>query len=544
MPLTDQQLRQELLSYGETVPPITQRNREQLRARLEELRSQRRSPAKSSPSRARTNTSNVRSRPVRGLIELSDSETDTSSNEYSTSRRTGRETNIQTRSIAVGRDADRPNVLPISNVSVDVEQSIARHRREIQQLIDSARERARAANSNLPSRQYEPSTTTSTRPNSITSSRHASSIKSDLRKIIKQPSWLNRSRQTIELFWKTNKDVIINVLKALFVGLIVACGLIILKNKLPDFIPQQRGEVECGFRPRSDLYVAKPEINKYLDEKGFKFESNSDERWETIMTYIRDKPIDEILVYDNHNQPVDDITKAYKLTTTEGIHSVLCRVRRSVNSAMQHLAWLAVGTTAFLTLGWLIKHRLKQREESQNAYKDLINNIITLLENQYEDHLHDPEVKPWLAITHIRDMLIPSQDRKRLKNLWEQAVKQISQHESRIRAESQLIHGEEYEVWRWIQPRSSSPSPTRKKRTESPHSSNEETYVYTPPDVGLTECLKLRNFFDPHGIADDDEIDLVVDSIQNLCATVKRIEHIGINSIFVYLKFSSNYIIE
>jgi hypothetical protein len=39
--------------------------------------------------------------------------------------------------------------------------------------------------------------------------------------------------------------------------------------------------------------------------------------------------------------------------------------------------------------------------------------------------------------------------------------------------------------------------------------------------------------------ADDDEIDLVVDSIQNRCATVRRIEHIGIHSVYVYLKFSS-----
>lgn len=54
---------------------------------------------------------------------------------------------------------------------------------------------------------------------------------------------------------------------------------------------------------------------------------------------------------------------------------------------------------------------------------------------------------------------------KRLKALWERAEKQISQSESRIRSESQLIHGEEFDVWRWIQPRSpSSPSPQRKKR--------------------------------------------------------------------------------
>lgn len=40
-------------------------------------------------------------------------------------------------------------------------------------------------------------------------------------------------------------------------------------------------------------------------------------------------------------------------------------------------------------------------------------------------------------------------------------------------------------------------------------------------------------------MTDDDEIDLVVDNIQNRCATARRIEHIGINGSYVYLKFSS-----
>lgn len=103
---------------------------------------------------------------------------------------------------------------------------------------------------------------------------------------------------------------------------------------------------------------------------------------------------------------------------------------------------------------------------------------------------------------------------KRLKLLWDRARKHISESESRIRSETQLIHGEEFEVWRWIQPRSSSPSPVRRRRAvriihsqspiliidsfqESPESSNEESHVYMPTDVGLTPCLKLRNFFDP-----------------------------------------------
>ena len=54
--LTDYQLRQELSKFGENVPPITTRNREQLRARLELLRSAKpkgRTSSAASPSRAR-----------------------------------------------------------------------------------------------------------------------------------------------------------------------------------------------------------------------------------------------------------------------------------------------------------------------------------------------------------------------------------------------------------------------------------------------------------------------------------------------------------
>ncbi len=134
MPLTDQQLRQQLVHYGDTVPPITQRNREQLRARLEVLRARNevvqarpRSPARTASPSSRANTSptrtTTRSRPTRGLIELSDSETDTSSNDYLSSRAAGKGANIQTRSIAVGRDSHQSSALSSSNVTADVEQS-------------------------------------------------------------------------------------------------------------------------------------------------------------------------------------------------------------------------------------------------------------------------------------------------------------------------------------------------------------------------------------------------------------------------------------
>jgi hypothetical protein len=70
-----------------------------------------------------------------------------------------------------------------------------------------------------------------------------------------------------------------------------------------------------------------------------------------------------------------------------------------------------------LSLGWFLKRRSKQHEESENTYKDFIEKITNLLENQYEEHLNDPQSKPWLAISHVRDMLIPPQDRFVLINV-------------------------------------------------------------------------------------------------------------------------------
>lgn len=72
---------------------------------------------------------------------------------------------------------------------------------------------------------------------------------------------------------------------------------------------------------------------------------------------------------------------------------------------------MILGTTGFLTLGWWIKRRSKQREESEKTYKDFVDQILDLLQSQYEEHLRDREIQPWLAISHVRDTLIAPQDR-------------------------------------------------------------------------------------------------------------------------------------
>ena len=111
MALTDQQLRQELLSFGETVPPITQRNRQQLQARLEQLRGQAAAATKATAVKRSQGTPS-RSRPVPGLIELSDSETENTPNQA-----------WPTRSTAIHRTQETRSTPITSSVSAEVEQS-------------------------------------------------------------------------------------------------------------------------------------------------------------------------------------------------------------------------------------------------------------------------------------------------------------------------------------------------------------------------------------------------------------------------------------
>lgn len=242
MTLTDQQLRRELLKYDESVPPITQSNRERLRAHLEVLRLRTRSPVKPASPRARSPTSpstraTARSRPSRRLIELSDSDTDAPPNEYLATRKGA---HIQTRSVAVGRDTDRVTPISSINVTTDVEQSIARHRREIQELIDSARDRNRVSSTNISSSKFELPSTTPLRP-TASSSYQRQRPKPDNSEKPKQPSWFKRNKDAIQSFWKRNKEDIIKILQCLIGGLLLGAGFIFLFTKGGELIPHRRG---------------------------------------------------------------------------------------------------------------------------------------------------------------------------------------------------------------------------------------------------------------------------------------------------------------
>ncbi|CAF4158507.1 unnamed protein product [Rotaria sp. Silwood2] len=675
MALTDQQLRQELISYGENVPPITQRNREQLRARLEILRSDPRtrtpaspsrsqvaaspsrsqaaaspsrttrstvaaasaspsrpqaaaspsrpqataspsratrataspsrttraaaspsSLATSSPSRTRSSaiTTTVASRPSTrsqqpsNLIELSDSETESSSTGVLMSRslRTGQTTpNVQTRSIALRHQNDSPITIPLisdipgsGNITDDVEQSIARHRREIKQLLDSARDRNRATNtsiSSLHSTEHQEQIGTPIRPTSKSRTHREplkdddddngkvkGSPKSENNEQKKSPSF-KHIRKPIQSFWGKKSDLIKSALKIVLVSSVIIVGASFLFQHYGEFFPQTKsvnctvenvttcedmkrviaavrkqlqirtGEVDCGFRPRTDILVTRAEIERYLNEKGLKFDLGNEERWNALVTYIVDMPLEDILVWNESNHETKNLDEAKKLSTPEAKRALTCRARQDISKTLRNFLLLILGSTGLLTLAWYLQKESKAHVENERTYNNLLEKATKLLEEQYEKHIQDPKTQSWVAINDIRERLISKEDQDRLKNIWERVKSEITKQTSRIRSETQETNGENFDVWRWLK---SSP---KKNKSESITNSNEEANTFVTSNVGLTECLKLRNCFRSDNYADDEEIDHAIESIRSRCANIKQIEHIGIHSVFVYLKFSS-----
>lgn len=72
-----------------------------------------------------------------------------------------------------------------------------------------------------------------------------------------------------------------------------------------------------------------------------------------------------------------------------------------------------------------------------------------LLQNHASQCRNDAQVKPYLPVSHIRDALIPLLDRTRKAHIWNEAVKQLAENETRIVQEIQDVAGEETAVWRW-----------------------------------------------------------------------------------------------
>lgn len=189
----------------------------------------------------------------------------------------------------------------------------------------------------------------------------------------------------------------------------------------------------------------------------------------------------------------------------------MCRWLLRMNLAFRSL----LVVTGLCCLGYLARKFYVKHQLTQNQHRDevflLVERIVELLQTTAEalntsstdSTLQTSQTKPqdFLVINHVRDMLLPINDRERLDKTWRDAVKFLNENESRVRTEVQVVRGEQYEVWRWLgNSNTSGASPTSSPRSSNSVSNQSwqgqafETQAGSVNSLPFspTPCLKVR----------------------------------------------------
>ena len=192
--------------------------------------------------------------------------------------------------------------------------------------------------------------------------------------------------------------------------------------------------------------------------------------------------------------------------------SLLQAGHRAVRATRQAAWWLLAGLAGLATLAaafWVYSWRAARARRRKEEVFQLVRQATNLLYQQHKA----AQGGSFLAINHIRDQLIPLEDRAAKAGLWAEAVDYIENNESRVRQDVQKIFGEDFRVWQWLpemawSPDSPGPSPPSSPTNPWPHvatthsvpgwqgcafPSGKQTAPIAPP----TSCLKVRHLFDP-----------------------------------------------
>ncbi|EDV24770.1 uncharacterized protein TRIADDRAFT_25080 [Trichoplax adhaerens] len=179
--------------------------------------------------------------------------------------------------------------------------------------------------------------------------------------------------------------------------------------------------------------------------------------------------------------------------------------------------------------------------------------------------MNSGDALPYVAVSHVRDILIPPIQRQRKRKLWNEAANYVSKNDSRVRLETQRIAGEDFEVWRWTC--QSSPALNHKFKSlysSLPIEKNSEIEQLVVPGIGFKVwqgqikhtnniisrtiecndscCLKLGNMFDYELESGSDWTSRIQDAILEKCGDSSSIVHIHVerysNRGSVYIKCS------
>lgn len=231
-----------------------------------------------------------------------------------------------------------------------------------------------------------------------------------------------------------------------------------------------------------------------------------------------------------------------------------------MESASAILVRILVAALVIMTVGvlyFILKYRWKKADDETRQMLFFVDKIIGTLKKHDIAAKKNKDIPPYLPIPHVRDMLIPLMERKKMSNVWQKTVDFLNTSDSRIRVEAQQIAGEDFEVWRWIgvTPDSGQKSNEETKRNHFETNVEQEKCWQGPafdqiekvvrmPIVIPTPCLKVRYMHDGPEEKDKNWDIRVQDALlEKCCQDGAQVLHIYVDKTStegcVYAKFNS-----
>ncbi|XP_062465416.1 inner nuclear membrane protein Man1 isoform X2 [Pezoporus occidentalis] len=218
---------------------------------------------------------------------------------------------------------------------------------------------------------------------------------------------------------------------------------------LHDKLAQVAGEHECGSSVQRNLTIQ--EAAEYLKNLDPEYESVLNTALQWILNSGEDVGI-KCLSNDPNGRDVTNVTDVKYLESTSPKMSFRCRFRRAFVNVTHRLSILLLGVAVVWGVLHYMKYRWAKEEEETRQMYDMVVKIIGVLRSHSEACSENKDLQPYMPILHVHDSLIPPQDRRKMRKVWNRAVDFLAANESRVRTETRRIGGAEFLVWKWMQP--------------------------------------------------------------------------------------------
>ncbi|XP_073183969.1 inner nuclear membrane protein Man1 isoform X3 [Lepidochelys kempii] len=294
--------------------------------------------------------------------------------------------------------------------------------------------------------------------------------------------------------------------------------------KLHDRLAQVAGDHDCGNSIQRNLSVQ--ETAAYLKSLGPEYEKVLNTVLQWIMSRGEDVGIK--CIGNDPSEELNNVTDVKYLESTRPQMSFRCRFRRAFITVTHRLSILLLGIGMVWGVLNYMKYRWTKEEEETRQMYDMVVKIIDVLRSHNEACQENKDLQPYMPIPHVCDSLIPPQDRKKMKKVWNRAVDFLAANESRVRTETRRIGGADDLVWRWIQPSAACDKilviPSKVWQGQAFHLDRRNS----PPN-SLTPCLKIRNMFDPVMEIGDHWHLAIQEAILEKCSDNDGIVHIAVD---------------